>query len=64
MPENKLQVTSILTAEETHTFAFGEDSTQAIGEEGPGPTTSTSGEEASAVRFGGYSRHGGPFGAF
>jgi hypothetical protein len=63
MPENKLQAITFPISE-GHTYSFGEDTTEAIGEEGPGPTTATTGEETSAVRFGGYVRRGGPFGAY
>ena len=64
MLDNKLQATTLPVLEETHTFTFGEDTTEAIGEEGPGPTTATTGEETSAVRFSGHARRGGPFGAY
>jgi hypothetical protein len=62
MPENKLQATTLPTLEETHTFYFGEDTTEALGEESP--STSPSSEETAVFQANTEIRRGGPFGAY
>ncbi|HMC31621.1 MAG TPA: hypothetical protein VKL99_12365 [Candidatus Angelobacter sp.] len=61
MPENKLQATTIPVSEGS-TFTSGEeDTTMALGEEGP---TSPSSEDSSVFQANLEGRHGGPFGAY
>jgi len=62
MPSFKLQATTFPLSEEGSTFTGGEeDTTQALGEEGP---SSPSSEDSSVFQANLETRRGGPFGAY